>query len=304
MISFKPAMQYEKLAIIALVIIIVAALTAFLVTSTDIDIFDNLFNGEDNNKPTETGLAIGDCADVDYTGSFKINGTIFDTSRINIAQENNLYDMNRTYEPLNIFLNPNGNLSVPEGYENYSSSMIQGFLEGLIGMEEGEIKTVSIPPEKAYGIWNESLASEMGMGSYPLDSPMEYIVDYNISEFSTFFSDVNITLNNTFDYGSLALGVNDTLTAIITDVTKTNLTFELIFEDGVTFTQPYFNWNLTFVANNETHFSIQTQTEIGHIFSFESFYGSIHFKVVDLNETSAKFAVNMQAPNVNFIGKH
>jgi len=33
-------MQYEKIAIIALIIIIVGALTAFLVTSSDIDIFD------------------------------------------------------------------------------------------------------------------------------------------------------------------------------------------------------------------------------------------------------------------------
>ena len=126
--------------------------------------------------------------------------------------------------------------------------MIQGFHNGLIGMEEGENRIVTIPPEEAYGIWNETLAEEMGMGSYPLDSVLDVIVDQNKSMFLSFFTNINLTVNNTFDYGAIALGINNTLNATITDITSTNLTYKLLPENGTTFTQPYFNWNITIIC--------------------------------------------------------
>ena len=195
------------------------------------------------------------------------------------------------------------NLTPPDGYENYSSSMIQGFLKGLIGMDDGENKTVTIPPEQAYGIWNETMAEEMGMGNYPLDSVVDIITDENKSMFSMYFPDVNLTINNTFDYGATAIGVNDTLNATITNITDTNVTFKLLPENGTTFTQPILNWNVTFLVENETSFTIHVDTEIGHVFGITSYYESIHFKVVDLNETHAKLAMNMGAPEVKFIGQ-
>jgi len=302
MISFKLAMQNEKIAIIALVVIIVGVLSVYLIATSEGDIFNNLFNGTDG-EISDADIILGDCVDVHYTGSFKINGTVFDTSHKNVAEANGIYDANRSYEPLKIFINPNGNLTTPEGYTNYSSSMIQGFLNGLIGMEEGEIKTVTIPPEEAYGIWNETLSAEMGMDSYPLDSTMDLVIDENKSMFLSFFTEVNITVNNTFDYGSLALGVNNTLNAIILNVTSTNLTYKLLPENGTTFTQDIFNWDITFIVTNNTSFTIHTDTKIGHTFSFNSMYGAMHFKVIDLNETSAKFAVNMGAPSMKFVGQ-
>ena len=65
-------MQKEKIALIALVVIVVAALSVFLI-AVNTNIFENLFK----EKLT---ISEGDCADVNYTGRYTSNNTIFDKS--------------------------------------------------------------------------------------------------------------------------------------------------------------------------------------------------------------------------------
>jgi peptidylprolyl isomerase len=64
----------------------------------------------------------GDTVEVDYTGKFE-NGEVFDTSE--------------GREPLQFTLG--------------AGQMIPGFEEAVEGMKFGEKKTVTLPPEKAYG---------------------------------------------------------------------------------------------------------------------------------------------------------
>jgi len=129
-------MQKDKIAIIALVIIVVAALSIF-VTATTTDIFDNLFK-------EKLIIAEGDCADVNYTGRYASNNTVFDSSYTDI-------DNKSSGTPLKIFVSFDENATSPKA--GYSADMIEGFMEGLIGMEEGNTKTIGpIPPEKAYGV--------------------------------------------------------------------------------------------------------------------------------------------------------
>ena len=147
-------MENEKIALIALVVIIAGALTVFVVSGNiegiNLDeIFENLSIGQEQSG--DAVIEVGDCADVHYIGRFADNQTVFDTSYEDVAKDEGIYEESMPYEPLKIFVDPDGNMQVPEGYSNYSSRMIEGFLEGLIGMEEGETKTVTIPPEKAYG---------------------------------------------------------------------------------------------------------------------------------------------------------
>jgi FKBP-type peptidyl-prolyl cis-trans isomerase 2 len=128
-------MQKEKIALIALVIVVVAALSVF-VTATNTDIFENLFK-------EKLILSEGDCADVDYIGRYASNNTIFDTSY--------KYAENKSGgTPLKIFLK-----TFPEEASwkpGYTTEIIDGFREGLIGMKEGQTKIIGpIPPEKAYG---------------------------------------------------------------------------------------------------------------------------------------------------------
>ena len=91
-----------------------------------------LFSGCVGQKTVKTG----DNISVDYTGSFP-NGKVFDTSIESVAKENNLSMEGREYKPLKITVG--------------KKQVIQGFDEGMIGMNVGETKTLIIPPEKAYG---------------------------------------------------------------------------------------------------------------------------------------------------------
>jgi FKBP-type peptidyl-prolyl cis-trans isomerase 2 len=152
MISFKPRMNNEKIAIIAVVIIIAGALSLFLVSSFGEDIFANLF---DDDTKTNTGedsiIEEGDCADVQYIGRYASNDTIFDTSYEDVAVDAGIYDASRPYEPLNVFVNRDRSAQPPADYADYSSGLIDGLISRLIGAEEGKSYTFTIPPEEAYG---------------------------------------------------------------------------------------------------------------------------------------------------------
>lgn len=128
-------MQTEKIALIALVVIVVVSLTVFLAAAYT-NIFDDIFK-------EQLSISEGDCADVHYIGRYTSNNTIFDSSYTDVE--------NKTGgTPLKIFANFDKNLTSPKA--GYSSEMIEGFMEGLIGIQEGESKIIGpIPPEKAYG---------------------------------------------------------------------------------------------------------------------------------------------------------
>jgi FKBP-type peptidyl-prolyl cis-trans isomerase 2 len=128
-------MQKEKIALIALVVIVVAALSVF-VTAVNTNIFENLFK----EKLT---ILEGDCADVNYIGRYTSNNTIFDTSYT--------YPQNKSGgTPIKIFVSFDANATSPKA--GYTKDMIKGFMNGLIGLSEGQTKIIGpIPPEDAYG---------------------------------------------------------------------------------------------------------------------------------------------------------
>ncbi len=138
--SFNAGMQSEKVAIIALVIIIVGALSVYLFITYSDDIFGNII--EENGEPEVLSIELGDCADVKYIGKYASNGTIFDTSYE--------YAENKTGGiPLQMFVSINKSAISPKaGY----SIVIEGLAEGLVELKENDTATIGpIPPEKAYG---------------------------------------------------------------------------------------------------------------------------------------------------------
>ena len=146
MILFNTVMQKEKLALATLVIIVIILLSSIIITSEDV--FKNLF---EEKKET---IELGDCVDVNYIGKYT-NGTVFDTTYEEVAQQWNISKYE--YNPAKVFVTTNKSLSPPQGYEDYSSSnMVDGFIDGLIGLKEGDKATIGpIPPEKGYGILPE-----------------------------------------------------------------------------------------------------------------------------------------------------
>ncbi len=142
MILFKGAMKSEKIALIALVIIIAGALSAYLISSNYDYIYENLF-GKPEVKPSDDMIEYGDYVDLQYIGRYSSNNTIFDSSYNDTV--------NKTGgSPLQVFVTLNSSeISNKSGYVN----VIEGFAEGLIGLKEGESKIIGpIPPEKAYGV--------------------------------------------------------------------------------------------------------------------------------------------------------
>lgn len=82
----------------------------------------------------------GDGVTIEYVGRLD-DGTIFDTSRREVAIEAGLA------QPGDIQPEEYAALSFTAG----EGEIIEGLDEALIGMEEGETATVTVPPEQAYG---------------------------------------------------------------------------------------------------------------------------------------------------------
>ncbi len=242
----------------------------------------------------------GDCVDVDYIGKFAVNDTIFDTSYEDVAKEAGIYNETYPYGALKIFVDLDGTLQIPENYSDYRSSMIPGFIEGLVGMKEGEKKTVEIPAEKAYGIWDETV-----FPSFPRATTYNTTNVVNITEFLTspFFTDVNLSVNTTFDYGNISRGAPGILNATITNISAANVTFEINPINGTIYANNLTNWNETIIVENETTFSIRIDPEANATFTIVSPYGPQHFKTTSFNETHLTLGVNMEAPSISFVGQ-
>ncbi len=138
-ILFSKIMQKEKISAIILAIIVVVALFAYIATKENI--FGDLFKPEPQGSQE---IELGDCVDLYYIGKLA-NGTIFDSS-----YEDPINKINGTI--FKVYVTKNSSAISPSGYEDYSAGMIEGFINGLIGLKEGDQVTIKdIPPEKAYG---------------------------------------------------------------------------------------------------------------------------------------------------------
>ena len=86
------------------------------------------------------GAKSGDMVTIDYTASLT-NGTVFDTT------------LNAT--PLTFIVG--------------QGRVIQGLDEGVVGMAQGETRTINIPMTKAYGPYNNALVHVMNRSALPAD---------------------------------------------------------------------------------------------------------------------------------------
>jgi len=84
--------------------------------------------------------------EVDYEG-YLDDGTLFDTSKEDLAKQHNIYNQQRQYAPLKV--------QIGQG------QLIKGFENALIGMKENEEKEVTIQPEDAYGNHNPQFVKEV-----------------------------------------------------------------------------------------------------------------------------------------------
>lgn len=104
-----------------------------------------------SNKPERALAKAGDSVKVHYTCKLE-DGSVFATSR--------------NKEPLE--------------FELGSAEVIPGIQEAVLGMAAGETKTVSVPPEMAYGPYHEEMTATLERSMVPADVKLEEGVSLRI----------------------------------------------------------------------------------------------------------------------------
>ena len=127
-------------------------------------------------KKVESGKTVS----VNYTGKFD-NGEVFDSS---LAEGR---------EPLHTVLG--------------HGSLIPGFEKGLLGMVEGEKKTLDIDPSEAYGEYLDGLVTTVPKERVPKESPLPY----SASTFSVLF----VLLTPTKSLSKISFSVASSMEEII-----------------------------------------------------------------------------------------
>lgn len=137
---------------------------------------------EEMTKDTSKRIENGDIISVDYVGKLE-DGTLFDTSVKEAAIEAGIYNQRRDYNPLTFTVG--------------AGQMIKGFDEGVVGMRVGEEKTLTIPPEEAYGEYREELAREIPVNAvdFTPEVGMKLITDSGLTGTITEVSENNFVVN-------------------------------------------------------------------------------------------------------------
>jgi FKBP-type peptidyl-prolyl cis-trans isomerase 2 len=140
-------MENEKIAALVLALMVAGILSAYLALQNWDDISDNL---TETTEPVDV-IEYGDCVDLNYILKYASNDTFIESSYADWQ--------NRSDGTLfKIFVSQNESEIPPSDYEvNYSQKMqdgmfVKGFIEGLVGLKEGETETFTIESEDAYGI--------------------------------------------------------------------------------------------------------------------------------------------------------
>jgi peptidylprolyl isomerase len=100
----------------------------------------------------------GDYLLIDYTGKLE-DGTVFDTTLKEKALEAGIYDEETGYRPL--------------FFRADTGQVIKGIDWGMLGMKEGEEKTLIIPHEDAYGEYKNYLVQEIPLARLELQTSPE-----------------------------------------------------------------------------------------------------------------------------------
>lgn len=195
-----------------------------------------------------TGFGEGDVANVRYTGRLASTGKVFDSN-----------------DPFVIFLNlpradsfqPHGSDPLPVDHDD--PRVIEGFFEGLQGMQPGESRAVTFPPEKGYGPATTPTEVER-------DEPLERIYGLDLAEEAVDRAVFNDYVNRT--------GQGDPATFEAGDVFR--------FEQGPN------KWPYLITAIDAREVKYVLDVKVGEGYTLYPFWEGAS-KVIDVNETTALF---------------
>ncbi len=124
--------------------------------------------GQNSTAPAAV-VQYGDLVSVDYT--LRVDGKVVDTSLADVARQSGTFVAARNYQPLSFRAVLGG-------------GMINGFVNGIVGMGQGETKSFTVSPADGYGssdpskVINQSRYYNMSVFE---DAPVEYFTSQNIT---------------------------------------------------------------------------------------------------------------------------
>jgi FKBP-type peptidyl-prolyl cis-trans isomerase 2 len=274
----------------------------------EVDI-ENIYNTTTN--VTKNVIELGDCVDLNYIGRYSSNDTVFDTS-----YEDYVNKTNGTL--LKVFISME-NEAAPAGYEEYSSTLIEGFMEGLIGLELNESTKIGpIPPEKAYGVEPQigdtiNVSGEM----FGQDLNLEFIDIVQNAEVPEEFKDI-ITTNKTTLYimkdnsyhvgqtftlypswvnSSVVTKINDTMIWLKTTPPADKMyNFTWIELDTMTGYENAYWTNASSVTTlNDEEIVVTHNPEIGQTMTRISGWTSIEYTVVEITDDKIKVSYSTES---------
>jgi len=209
-------------------------------------------------------VEIGDTVQVDYTGKLP-DGTVFDTSDPEVAVSAGVYQEGRPYKPLTVVMG--------------AQSVIKGFEDGLLGMKEGDRKTLNIAPEDGYGPSDPTKIDVVPqLDDISATQTFDRVIEVPVIQF-------NMTFGTENDVGD-TVTVPDSpinLTIIeIADIVKLSYDMEVgdMVEGGQTL------WPDEVIEVNSSHIVIRHNVEVGDIIQFpESPWNSTVLEVTETNIT-------------------
>jgi peptidylprolyl isomerase len=155
-----PSRARQKAAVILIAFSFLMVSVLIAGNQQDKTIFDsnsdsNTFSGINNvnNASTDqTGIQkaeFGNTVEINFIGRFE-DGTIFDSTYEDVGRNAGLNK--KEYGPMEFVV----------GY----GQALEGLIEAVEGMAEGEEKNVAIPPEKAFGLRNENLVQDLPLAMF------------------------------------------------------------------------------------------------------------------------------------------
>lgn len=176
----------------------------------------------------------GDTISVNYTGSLQY-GKVFDTNIESVAKQHNI--IKPEYVPLNFTVGEPG--------------MIEGFDEGVVGMKVGETKTLTILPEKGYGLVDPELINTYDLieNVSAKNTTLPRVLNIPLEEFESTYGPGHNKSDSVIPPGT---NINLTIQNINSSV---SLSYNLAVGFQI-FTQNS-PWNMTVVKINETNITIK-----------------------------------------------
>jgi FKBP-type peptidyl-prolyl cis-trans isomerase 2 len=207
------------------------------------------FTGDPKTMTVETG----DTIEVNYTGRLE-NGEVFDTSRPEIARNESVpkvswFNERPFYQPLEFTVG--------------AGMMIQGFDEGVVGMEINETKTVEIHVEKGYGLRDPSKVETIPRNQEVQKTmEMRRYIELTSDEFQKNFGDVNTAQGVQFNVP----GTN--FNATIYYSTEDTIVIEMLPKQGEVVRIYDYPWDSTVVSVTPGYIKLEHNIKSGDVIQF------------------------------------